>query len=113
MPKGKLRPPPGVGAGLMEKIAQMRQEMVRAQDELAEQRLTVTVGGEAVTVVVDGRQHFHHLIISPEALAAAQGDKELLQDLLVVAVNQAIEQSQTLAAERLQGLTGGLDLPDV
>jgi DNA-binding YbaB/EbfC family protein len=113
MSKSKLRPPPGVGAGLMEKIAQMRQEMMHAQDELAEQRLTITVGGEAVTVVVDGRQHFHHLLISPEALAAAQNDKEMLQELLVVAVNQAIEQSQTLAAERLQGLTGGLGLPDV
>lgn len=112
MSKGKMRPPPGANSGLMEKIAQMRQEMMRAQDELAQQRLTVTVGGEAVTMVVDGRQQFHHILISAEALAAAQTDKEMLQELLLVGVNQAIEQSQALAAERLQGLSGGLGLPD-
>lgn len=108
MSKGKMRPPPGANSGLMEKITQMRQEMMRAQEELAEQRLTVTVGGEAVTIVVDGRQQFHHILISAEALA----DKEMLQELLLVGVNQAIEQSQALAAERLQGLSGGLGLPD-
>lgn len=110
MPKGKLRPPAGMNAGLMEKITEMRMGMMRAQEELAEQRLTIAVGGEAVTVVIDGRQQVHSVTLSPEALA--QGDKEMLQDLLVAAINQAIEQSQTLAAERLNGLTGNLGLPE-
>src|SRR5262249_6826955 len=96
--KGR-RPPPGVGAGLLDKLAKMREKMIQAQDDLAEQRITVTVGGEAVTVVIDGRQHVHHLVLSPEALAAAQTDREMLQDLLAAAVNSAIEQSQALAAE--------------
>jgi len=105
------RPPPGMSGGLAEKLAEMRERMERAQDELAEERLTVSAGGEAVTVVIDGRQHLHHLLISPEALAAAQADRQMLEALLVVAVNNAIEQSQTLAAERLQELTGNLSLP--
>ena len=105
------RPPPGMSAGLMHKIAEIKDEMTRAQDELAEQRLTISVGGEAVTVVIDGRQHVHHITLSPEAMAAARDDVEMLQDLLAAAVNNAIEQSQTLAAERLQGLTSGFDLP--
>lgn len=106
-----LQPPPGMNAGLMEKIMQMRAEMMRAQDELAGERLEISAGGEAVTVVIDGRQHIHEIRLSPEALA--QGDTEMLQDLLVAALNQAIEQSQALAAERLQSLPGGLGLPEV
>ena len=105
------RAPPGMNAGLMQKITEMKNEMIRAQDELAGQRLTISVGGDAVTVVIDGRQHVHHITLSPEALAAARDDPEMLQDLLVAAVNSAIEQSQALAAERLQGLTSGFDLP--
>jgi hypothetical protein len=93
----------------MEKLAKMQEEMVRAQEELGEERLTVSVGGEAVKVVIDGRQRLHQILISPEALA--QGDVEMLQDLLVAAVNNALEQSQALAAERLQGLTQGIGLP--
>ena len=112
MPKSKgLRPPPGLNADLVQKIQAMRANMARAQEELAEERLTVSIGGEAVQVVIDGQQRLHHIKISPEAIA--QGDVEMLQDLLVAAVNNAIEQSQALAAERLQGLTGGLGLPDI
>lgn len=106
-----IQPPPGLNAGMIEKIMQMRAEMMRAQDELAGERLVTSVGGGAVTVVIDGRQHIHEITLSPEALA--QGDKDMLQDLLVAAMNQAIEQSQTLAAERLQNLPGGLELPEM
>jgi DNA-binding YbaB/EbfC family protein len=103
--------PAGLTGGLAEKLAKMNEEMQRVQAELANERITVTAGGEAVTVVVDGQQRLHHVLISPEALAAAQEDREMLQDLLVVAVNSALEQSQTLAADRLQGLSAGLGLP--
>lgn len=103
------RPPPGMSAGLMQKIAKMQVEMVLAQERLAEERITVSAGGDAVKVVIDGKQRLHQIVIAPEALA--QGDVEMLQDLLVAAVNNAIEQSQTLAAERLQGLTSDIGLP--
>jgi len=107
-PKGQ-RPPSGPGGDLMQKIAKMQAEMKQAQARLAEERITVSAGGDAVTVVIDGQQRLHQIVISPEALA--QGDIELLQDLLVAVVNDALERSQTLAAERLQGLTSGLGLP--
>lgn len=106
-----IQPPPGMNADLLEKIMQMRAEMMRAQDELAGERLEISAGGEAVTVVIDGRQHIHEIRLSPEALA--QNDKAMLQELLVTTLNQAIEQSQMLAAERLQSLPGGLGLPEV
>ncbi len=112
MSKGKrMKLPPGLSGGLADKLAKMQDEMQRVQEELGQERLTVSVGGEAVKVVIDGQQRLHHVIISAEALAAAQDDRDLLQDLLVTAVNSAIEQSQTLAAERLQGLSSGLGLP--
>jgi len=105
------RPAPGLGGDFIQKIAKMQEEMMQAQEQLGEERIKVTAGGDAVQVVIDGKQRLHQIVISPEALAAARGDVELLQDLLVAVVNTAIEQSQTLAAERLQGLAGGLGLP--
>ncbi len=112
MPKSKRGPSaPGLGAGLMDKLAQMQNEMKKAQEELAGERLTISVGGDAVVVVIDGQQRVHHIRVAPEALAAAQQDASLLEDMLVAGVNNALEQSQSLAAERLQGLTRGLGLP--
>lgn len=111
MPKSRGLQPPGMSGDLMGKLTQMQNEMRRVQEELAEERLTVSVGGEAVKVIIDGQQRLHQVRVSPEALAAAQEDRELLEELLVAAVNTAIEQSQTLAADRLQGLSSGLGLP--
>jgi DNA-binding YbaB/EbfC family protein len=112
MPKSKRRQgAPDLGAGLMDKLMQMQTEMRNAQDELAGERLTISVGGDAVVVVIDGQQRVHHITLSAEALAAAQQDQSLLEEMLVAAVNNAVEQSQTLAAERLQGLSSGLGLP--
>ena len=112
MAKAKTpQPATGLGGDFVQKIAKMQEGMMQAQEQLGEERLTVTAGGDAVKVVIDGKQRLHQIVISPDALAAARGDVEMLQDLLVAVVNQAIEQSQTLAAERLQGLAGGLGLP--
>ena len=102
---------PTLNAGLLDKLMQMQNEMKNAQDELAGERLTIAVGGDAVQVIIDGQQRVHHIIISPEALAAGQQDPQLLQDMLVAGVNNALENSQMLAAERLQGLSQGLGLP--
>jgi DNA-binding YbaB/EbfC family protein len=116
MPKNKSKPAaPAAGgmSGLMDKLNQMQSEMKRVQEELAEERYTISVGGDAVQVVIDGQQRVHHVIFSPEALAAGQQDREMLQDLVVAAVNNALEHSQMLAAERLQALSGGLGLPEL
>lgn len=112
MPKNKPNRAPG-GNDLMRQLSQMQSEMQRVQDELANEKLTITIGGDAVTVVIDGQQRFHHVVISPEAMATAQTDKAMLEDLLLTAMNTALEQSQTLAADRLQGLSAGLGLPNM
>ena len=111
--KPKLTPPPGQGGGLMEKLGQMQAEMKRVQEELAEEKMTVSAGGDAVQIVIDGQLQVHHVKLAPEALAAAQSDPQLLEDLLTSAMNVAIERAQTLGAERLRGLSSGLGLPDL
>ena len=105
------QPATGLGGDFVQKIAKMQEEMMQAQEQLGEERIAVSAGGDAVKVVIDGKQRLHQIVISPDALAAARGGVEMLQDLLVAVVNNAIEQSQTLAAARLQGLAGGLGLP--
>ncbi|MCC7357855.1 MAG: YbaB/EbfC family nucleoid-associated protein [Anaerolineales bacterium] len=111
--KPSLIPPPGQGGGLMEKLGQMQTEMKRVQAELAEERMTISVGGDAVQIVIDGQVRVHHVQVAPEALAAAQSDTQLLEDLLTSAMNIAIERAQTLGAERLRGLSSGLGLPEL
>lgn len=95
--------------GLGKQLQQMQEEMVRAQEELEKETIEVTAGGGAITIVITGHQRIESISILPEVIDA--DDPEMLQDLLVAAVNNAIEQSQLMATRRLQGLTGGLNIP--
>jgi len=95
--------------GMMERIQRLQEELARAQEALAEETVTVTAGGGVITVVMTGHQRLQSVTIDPDVVDP--DDVEMLQDLIVAAVNEAIERSQALAAERLSGLTGGLGLP--
>jgi DNA-binding YbaB/EbfC family protein len=110
---GMPRPVGGGGAGGMGNIAQqlqkMQVEMQKAQEELGNETIEVSAGGGAVTIVITGHQHIQSIKLKPEIVTP--DDVEMLQDVLLAAVNQAIEQSQTMAAQRLDGLTGGLNIP--
>src|SRR5512134_40738 len=105
--------PGGGGTGMMRQLQKMQEDMLAAQEALANETVEVNVGGGAVTVVITGHQRVQSVTIKPEAIDT--DDPEWLtdlQDLLVVAVNQAIEQSQAMAAQRMEGITGGLgDIP--
>ena len=93
----------------MAQVQKMQEEMARVQQALAEEVLEVTVGGGAVRVTITGQQEVRAIEVDPELLDPEE--VEMLQDMLVAAINQAIEKSQALAAERLQAVTGGLSLP--
>lgn len=105
--------PGGGGMGMMRQLQKMQEDMLAAQEALANETVEVNVGGGAVTVVITGHQRVQSVTIKPEAIDT--DDPEWLtdlQDLLVVAVNQAIEQSQAMAAKRMESITGGLgDIP--
>lgn len=99
----------GMGGGMLGQIQKLQQEMAKAQEALAEETLEVTAGGGAITIVVTGNQRVKSIKLQPDVVDPT--DVDMLQDLLVAAVNEAIERSQTHAAQKLQGLTGGLGIP--
>ena len=110
MVKGRRRrraiPP---GGGMLKQIQKLQQDLLAAQEALAEETIEVSVGGGAVTVVITGQQRIEAVRIDPEVVDPEE--VEMLQDLIVAAVNEALDQTRELAAERLSGLTGGLDIP--
>ena len=104
-PKPKKNKKPSAG-GLMNQMQQMQEQMADAQSALEKETLTVTAGGGAISIVITGHQRIESIAVDPELLTP--DDAEMLQDMLVAGVNAAIEQSQAMAAERMEGITGGL-----
>ncbi len=94
---------------IMKQAQQMQAGMARIQQDLAGRRVEATVGGGAVRVVADGAQNVVEVRISPEA--AASGDAEMLQELVLTGVNEALKKSRDLAAQEMAKLTGGMSLP--
>ncbi|MBI3740493.1 MAG: YbaB/EbfC family nucleoid-associated protein [Chloroflexi bacterium] len=103
-PRNAARP-----ANSQNMLQSLQQKMLEAQEALANDTIDVSVGGGAVTVVMSGKQELRELKISPEAMSA--GDVDMLQDLIIAAVNEALGKSQELAARRISTVTGGLNLP--
>ncbi|MGB2800011.1 MAG: YbaB/EbfC family nucleoid-associated protein [Dehalococcoidia bacterium] len=94
---------------LMRQAQQLQAKLEKTQEELANTELEASSGGGAVTVVVTGQQEIRSVKISPEVVNAE--DVEMLEDLVMSAVSEALRKSQELAASRLGALTGGLKLP--
>ena len=94
---------------LMRQMKELQTKLAKAQEELAVTHIEASAGGGAVVVVINGQQKFESVKISPEALDPK--DVSLLEDLVLAAVNEAVEKSQQLAQDRLGGLAGGLKIP--
>lgn len=110
--KGKGKPrglhiPRGPG-GVAQQIQKLQEEMLKTQEALGEETVEVSVGGGAVKVVMTGHQRLQSITIDPHVVDPE--DVEMLQDLILAAVNEGLDRAQALAAERLGALTGGLDL---
>ena len=112
MAKGYGRGMPGMGGGMnmnMIKQAQkMQQDMLRMQQELQEKEYSAASGGGVVTAVVTGKHELKSIAIDPEAVEP--DDVEMLQDLIVAAVNEAMRAADADAANTMQSITGGLNL---
>jgi nucleoid-associated protein EbfC len=93
-------------ANLQRMALQMQQEMARIQAELGEAEVEGSSGGGAVRAVVTGKQELRTVEIDPGAVDPA--DVEMLQDLVVAAVNDALEASRRLAEDKMAAVTGGL-----
>ena len=97
---------PQMGGGMMAQLQKMQQQLAEAQAKLAEDTVTATAGGGAIKVTMTGDQKCREVVIDPELLKDA--DAEMLQDLVLSAVNMALDQSRALAEQRLGPLAGGL-----
>ncbi|MCP5094330.1 MAG: YbaB/EbfC family nucleoid-associated protein [Chloroflexi bacterium] len=91
---------------MMAQMQKMQEQMAKEQEALENESVTVTAGGGAISIVVTGHQRIQSITIDPEVLDP--DDIEMLQDMLVAGINSAIEQSQTMAAERMEGITGNM-----
>lgn len=116
MAKGKKRRgsfgAQGMGGGmgnLMNQMQKLQEEMEQTQAALEEEELTVTAGGGVVTIVITGKRKIVSLEIEPDVVDPE--DVEMLQDIIIAAVNDALDQVEKLQEERMGSLTGGLNLP--
>jgi DNA-binding YbaB/EbfC family protein len=93
---------------MLKQVQQMQSKMAKVQADLEREEVQASAGGGAVKVVVSGQQKLLSIAIDPDV---AGDDVEMLQDLVVAAVNDAMDRSRELAAERMQSVAAGLGLP--
>ncbi|MBC7265246.1 MAG: YbaB/EbfC family nucleoid-associated protein [Chloroflexi bacterium] len=93
---------------MLRQIQELQARIQEAQEALGRETVTATVGGGAVTVVMTGHHKVVSVRIDPDVVNS--GDVEILQDLIVAGINEALEKSQALAEERLGPLTAGLGI---
>ena len=91
---------------MMKQVQQMQAEMQKAQEDLAKETVTASAGGGAVKATMTGGLELVELEIDPEVLDPE--DVEMLQDMVLAAVNESLNSAQELASKRLGGITGGL-----
>ena len=110
MAKGGFRGMPGGmnQAAMMKQAQKMQQEMLRMQEEMENKTYSATTGGGMVTATVSGKHQVVGLEIKPEAVDP--DDVEMLQDMVIAAVNEAMRTADNDAAENMSRLTGGLNL---
>src|SRR5262245_29073236 len=101
--------PVGPFGNIVKQAQELQERLGQIQEEAAARTVEATAGGGMVTAVVSGRLQVVELRIDPEVITT--GDREMLQDLIVAAVNQAIRQAQEMMAEEMKKITGGLKIP--
>ena len=110
---GKRPKPPGMGGGNMQKQLQqmqaMQKQMEQVQAELEEKEITTTAGGGAVSVTANGKREIVNLTLDKDVVDP--DDVEMLQDLVIAAVNEAMRQVEEMSNEEMGKVTGGLNIP--
>lgn len=99
---------PNMG-NLLKKAQQLQEKMAKLQEELSEKTVETSAGGGMVTVIATGKQEITSIKIDPEVVN--QEDIEMLEDLVLAAVNDALFQAKQMASEEMTKLTGGVNIP--
>ncbi len=111
----KARLPQGYGGGaanmqaMIRQAQKMQEDMAAAQADLEEKEYTATAGGGMVTATVDGKHLLRSLQMDPEAVDPE--DTEMLSDMIIAAVNEAVRKAQADSDETIGKITGGMNLP--
>ncbi len=98
----------GMG-GLMKQAQKMQNRILKVQEEMAEKTIEASAGGGMVTVIANGRQEIVSIKVEKEVVDP--DDVEMLEDLILAAVNDALKKSQQMMAEEMQKITGGMYIP--
>ncbi|SHJ33925.1 YbaB/EbfC family nucleoid-associated protein [Lutispora thermophila] len=103
--------PGGMGNinNIMKQAQKMQQEMLKLQQEIEQRTIEASAGGGAVTVVINGKKQIESINIKPEVVDP--DDVEMLQDLVIAAVNEAIRQADEMMTREMSKFTGGMNLP--
>jgi DNA-binding YbaB/EbfC family protein len=101
---------PNMG-NLMKKAQQLQEKMTKLQEELGEKTVETSSGGGMVAVVANGKQEIVSIEIDPEVIDA--NDIEMLEDLVLAAVNDALHQARQMVSEEMTKLTGGIKIPGI
>ncbi len=94
---------------MLQQLQSLQEDMLKAQEEVAAMAITATAGGGAVTAILTGERRIQSLTIAPEVVDPK--DVEMLQDLVIAAVNEGLEQVDRATSERMAGFTSGLSIP--
>ncbi|MBS3758051.1 MAG: YbaB/EbfC family nucleoid-associated protein [Desulfobacterales bacterium] len=94
---------------MMKQAQQLQNKMEKLQEEMADKTIEASAGGGMVKAVANGRQQIVSISIEKEVVDPE--DVEMLQDLIVAAVNDALSQSQQMVSEEMNKLTGGMNIP--
>ncbi len=94
---------------MMKQVQKMQADMKKMQAEMETRTMEATAGGGAVRVVANGKLFFFLIVISPEAVDPE--DVEMLQDMVLAAVNEALQKTQEMMQDEMQKITGGLSIP--
>ena len=94
---------------MMRQAQQLQQRMMKLQEELESETVETTAGGGVVRAVVTGKLKVESIVIDPEVVTP--DDVDMLQDLVLAAVNDGLEKAQEMASSRMSELTGGMNIP--
>jgi len=94
---------------MVKQAQQMQAKMAKMEEDLAKEEFEVSAGGGAVVVRMNGRQEVVKLTISEDAMK--DGDREMLQEMIMAAVNEAHQKASEVAKERIAAITGGINIP--
>jgi DNA-binding YbaB/EbfC family protein len=98
-------------AGLMKQAQQMQEKMAKMQEELANAEVTGQSGGGLVSVVMTGRHDVKRVSIDQSLMSTEEDDKEVLEDLIAAALNDAVRKVEQSSQEKMGGMTAGMQLP--